>query len=182
MKFSTTAVIKAQPPIAAKYILVRVTLIAGPDRLHARRLENSWSKPPPIRLIICAPTSFGERQRLVYRFVAGVTLPTLRSLTTSALVSMSTRTTPHAVTCHHLRPLADLGAQGYIERRHGVGSFARQPTRSLRRPAGPTWTKCVRSTSKPRRKFSRSACADHHHPSRGNFNLAMKSPHLSTAA
>jgi GntR family transcriptional regulator len=33
------------------------------------------------------------------------------------------------------RALADLVAQGYIERRHGVGSFARQPTRSLPRSA-----------------------------------------------
>jgi hypothetical protein len=102
MKFSAAAASKAQPPIAAENFLARATLIAARDRLRARRLGGlvvmAISDLPINRL---HPKVFRSHQWLAYRFDAGVVLPTLRSLTTSVPLSMSTRTTPYTVTCHH---------------------------------------------------------------------------------
>ncbi len=44
------------------------------------------------------------------------------------------------------RALADLADQGYIERRHGVGSFARQPVASVRRSASGSYLDELRQT------------------------------------
>ena len=44
------------------------------------------------------------------------------------------------------RALADLADQGYIERRHGVGSFARQPAASVRRSASGSYMDELRQT------------------------------------
>lgn len=44
------------------------------------------------------------------------------------------------------RALADLADQGYIERRHGVGSFVRRPPGSTRRSAGGSYMDELRQT------------------------------------
>src|SRR5271166_4698210 len=44
------------------------------------------------------------------------------------------------------RALADLADQGYIERRQGVGSFARQPAAPVRRPASGSYMDELRQT------------------------------------
>jgi GntR family transcriptional regulator len=44
------------------------------------------------------------------------------------------------------RALADLVDQGYIERRHGVGSFVRHPTESVRRGPGGSYMDGLRQT------------------------------------
>ena len=61
---------------AAFCSVVEYTVIAAPSRLHARRLENSRSRPP----LICQanqllPNGFGKRQWLMRRFDAGVPSP-----------------------------------------------------------------------------------------------------------